>query len=156
MAGVRASYEMKMPAVFGVLPPVVLAPSAVGLVATGSWTAGIVVVVLLVVFEWAIFTATVQVSLHEDEVEFRAPFYRRCVPYRQVNSVEVTKDFGLNPGLLNWPVVGRTESRRGVRLNVGGSAALRVSARGGQENITVMFAQMAEARTCARDIEAAR
>lgn len=88
---------------------------------------------------------------------FRAPFYRSRVSYGQIDSVEVRRDDGMNPGYVNWPVLGRTRSATGARLNVGSfggaQASLRVSAHGGAWNVTVVFPDVATARECAERIE---
>lgn len=61
-----------------------------------------------------------------DTVHLRAPFYRRTIPLRDVASVGVAADDGLNHGAVNWFVVGRARSARGVRLSTGGRARVDI------------------------------
>jgi hypothetical protein len=138
------------------IPVVVLVPTMVMMLVEWSWIVLSVVLVVLSVLLWGVFGMKIRVQVEGGSVTFTAPFYRRAVPVESIDSVELIRDNGLNPGLVNWPVVGRTESRGGVRLNLGGSAALEVAAGQGTQRITTVFEDMATAKACARDIEDAR
>lgn len=145
-----------MPRVMAVIPAVVLVPSVLMVVVTGSWEGLAVMLLVFAVLLWGVLGMKIRVTVGEDTVTFTAPFYRRDVPLERIDGVDLLRDNGLNPGLVNWPVVGRTDSPSGVRLNLGGSAALQVTAGDGDQKITTVFRDRATARACARDIEDAR
>lgn len=145
-----------MPRVLAVIPLVVLAPTVVMMLVEWSWLIFAVVLVVVGVLLWGVFGMRIRVHVGDGSVTFTAPLYRREIPVGSIDSVVLTRDNGLNPGLVNWPVVGRTGSRGGVRLNLGGSAALQVTAGQGTQRVTTVFHDMATARACARDIEDAR
>lgn len=149
-------YEMRMSRVMAVIQVVVMVPSVMVVAVTGSWAAMGVMVVVFAVLLWGVFGMKIRVDVGEDAVRFTAPFYGLDVPLERIDRVELLRDNGLNPGLVNWPVVGRTESPAGVRLNLGGSAALRVTVGGGAQKITTVFRDTATAQACARDLEDAR
>jgi hypothetical protein len=74
-------------------------------------------------------------------------FYRRSISVGQIDSVTVAPDDGMNHGLLNWPVTGKATSPDGVRLNLGGSAALQIRTTA-WERYNVVFATNADALAC--------
>ena len=59
-------------------------------------------------------------------LRLRAPLYSRELPLDSLATVEVQDDVGPGVAYINWPVTGRARSRRGVRIDLGGTAALEV------------------------------
>lgn len=65
-------------------------------------------------------------------LRLRAPLYLREVPLGSLAAVEVQDDAGPGVAFINWPVTGRARSRRGVRIDLGGTAALVLATHDGQ------------------------
>ncbi|RKW71826.1 hypothetical protein [Galactobacter caseinivorans] len=81
-------------------------------------------------------------------VSVSAPFFRAGFPLLEVTDVDVAEDSGQNPGLINWPVLGRATSQAGTRLNVGGSAHVALSV-GTDRRYTVITRDLEQARELA-------
>ncbi|WP_313511870.1 hypothetical protein [Corynebacterium variabile] len=107
----------------------------------------LIVVVALLFVVWAAVGPRLTVSVGQETVDVAGIFYRRSIPVGQIDSVTVAPDDGMNHGLLNWPFTGRPSSPDGVRLNLGGSAALQISTTVG-ERYNIVFATNADALTC--------
>ncbi|GAA0194565.1 MULTISPECIES: hypothetical protein [Glutamicibacter] len=76
---------------------------------------------------WWAFAARISARLDAHTLTLAAPLWRRRLPREQISQVRVEPDSGLNPGLLNWPVL-RTGGL--IRLNMGGRTAVSFSAGG--------------------------
>lgn len=88
---------------------------------------------------------TVTIDPDQRTVDLRAPFYRRSIPLRDIASVGVAPDDGMNHGFLNWFVFGRENSPRGVRLNTGGKARIDITTTtGGRFGVVVDTIQQAQ------------
>lgn len=83
-----------------------------------------------------------------DVVSISAPFFRTEFPLMDVSDVDVAEDSGQNPGLVNWPVLGKAPSPAGTRLNVGGSAHVALSV-GTERRYTVVTRDLEQARQLA-------
>ncbi len=68
--------------------------------------------------------------------------------------MEVRDNDGQQHGWLNWPVSGRVASRGGVRLTLGGSAAVVLRTRDGRR-WTVVTEARAQAERIAADLQSA-
>ncbi|WP_140400716.1 hypothetical protein [Gulosibacter sp. 10] len=83
---------------------------------------------LLFALWWACLASN-RCEVAGDEVRLSGPLWRRRIPLDAIRSIQVVADDGLNHGLLNWPVV---SVPGGVRLNMGGRAAVRFLDRRGR------------------------
>ena len=88
-------------------------------------------------------------------LRLRAPLYSRTVPLSSLATVEVQDDAGPGVSFLNWPVTGRARSRRGVRLDLGGTAALVLATLEGQR-FTVVTPDAEQASALQAMVEAVR
>lgn len=129
------------------VPFAVTAPAIVLAVAVREPAVQLIVVVVLVFTVWVAFSSRLTVRVGRRTVDLSGTFYRRSIPVDLIAEVTVTPDDGMNHGLLNWPVTGRATSAGGVRLNLGGSAALRIATMTG-ERYAVVFAGTADALAC--------
>lgn len=71
---------------------------------------------------WCVF-AKITAAVEGQTVMLSGPFWKRSLQLGELHSVEVSGDSGMNPGLVNWPVVS-LERGTLVRLNMGGSAVV--------------------------------
>lgn len=138
---VRPSQAMKAVPFAVVVPAILLA------VVVREPAVQLLVVVVLLFVIWAAFGLRLTVSVGKETIDVAGTFYRRSIPVGQIDSVTVAPDDGMNHGLLNWPVTGRAASPDGVRLNLGGSAALRIRTTAG-ERYNVVFDTNAGALEC--------
>ncbi|WP_130839095.1 hypothetical protein [Corynebacterium neomassiliense] len=142
-----AVFVVNVPGDMRVIPFVVMLPLWVMVLAVREWSLVLVAAVVLVCLIGLLFFAVVRVRVGGGTVEITGPFYRRRFPVDHIGSVTVAPDDGMNHGLVNWPVIGRATSPEGVRLNLGGSAAVRVTTVTG-ERYTVVFPTDADALAC--------
>lgn len=82
-------------------------------------------------------------------LRLRAPLYSREVPLDALETVDVQDDDGRGHAYINWPVTGRARSRRGVRLDLGGAAALVLATHDG-----LRFTVIAPDRGAAAELQA--
>lgn len=80
----------------------------------------------------------------EGMLRLRAPLFSREVPLASLAAVDVLDDVDRGTSYINWPVSGRARSRRGVRLDLGGAAALVLTTHDGRR-FTVVTADRAAA-----------
>ena len=132
----------------------VVAPAILLAIVVREPAVQLIVVVVLLFVVWAAVGPRLTVSVGQETVDVAGIFYRRSIPVGQIDSVTVAPDDGMNHGLLNWPVTGRATSPAGVRLNLGGSAALQIRTTAG-ERYNVVFPTNAEALECRDAIVAA-
>lgn len=129
------------------VPFAVMVPAIVLAVAVREPAVQLIVVVILLFAVWATVGVRLTVGVGTRTVDVAGTFYRRSIPVDLIDSVTVAPDDGMNHGLLNWPVTGRATSSGGVRLNLGGSAAVKIATTTG-ERYTVVFATNADALAC--------
>lgn len=112
--------------------------------------------VLVVLLQAGFLRARLRVEVDRGAavVRLRGPLYAREVPLADLARVEVRDDGGQQHGWLNWPVSGRAASRGGVRLTLGGSAAVVLRTRDGRR-WTVVTEDRAQAERIAADLQAA-
>ncbi|MEL4505929.1 hypothetical protein AAEX63_14435 [Luteococcus sp. H138] len=95
-------------------------------------------------------TVRVEIDSDASTLSMRAPFYKRTIRLADITSAEAGPDDGLNRGPLNWFVVGRADSARGVRLNTGGKARVEIRTTGGARyQVVVDTLEQAETITAA-------
>lgn len=87
---------------------------------------------------WASVGQTITVTVDDEALSLRAPFYRRTIPLRSITSAEALPDDGMNHGLVNWFVVGRASNPGGVRLNTGGKARVDLATSNGEHYAVVV------------------
>lgn len=88
---------------------------------------GAIAAALIAIVCWAASTrARIVLLVDRDSgtLTIHAPFYERTIWLADLASVTAAPDDGMNVGLVNWFVTGRPQSASGVRINVGGKAAL--------------------------------
>lgn len=141
--------------VMKVVPFIVMVPVILVAVVSNAPVAQLVVVVILLFAIWASVGARLTVGVGKETVDVAGTFYRRSIPLGLIETVTVVPDDGMNHGLLNWPVTGLAISPEGVRLNLGGHAALRIATTTG-ERYTVVFATNAGALACRDRVAAAK
>lgn len=80
---------------------------------------------LLLFAGWWLWVARVEVTITHDTVRVTAPAYRRVISRTSLTGVSVARDDGMNPSILNWPVVPlRSGDTTLIRVNMGGAAAV--------------------------------
>ena len=89
-------------------------------------------------------------------LRLRAPLYSREVPLGPLATVEVQDDVGPGVSFVNWSVTGRARSRRGVRIDLGGTAALVLTTHEGQRFTVVTPDAATAAELQAMVVQAAR
>lgn len=129
------------------VPFVATAPTILLAIVVREPAVQLIVVVILLFVVWAAVGVRLTVSVGKKTVDVAGTFYRRSIPVGQIDTVTVAPDDGMNHSLLNWPVTGRAVSPAGVRLNLGGSAALQIRTTVG-ERYNVVFATNTEALEC--------
>lgn len=87
---------------------------------------------------WASVGQTITVTVDDQTLSLRAPFYRREIPLRLITSAEAQPDDGMTHGLVNWFVVGRASSPEGVRLNTGGKARVDLTTSANERYVIVV------------------
>ena len=140
-------YSVRPAPAMGAVLLAVVAPAILLAIVVREPAVQLIVVVVLLFVVWAAVGPRLTVSVGEETVDVAGIFYRRSMPVGQIDSVTVAPDDGMNHGLLNWPVTGRATSPDGVRLNLGGSAALQIRTKEG-ERYNVVFATNADALAC--------
>ncbi|MGL3806360.1 hypothetical protein ACSYDW_09710 [Paeniglutamicibacter sp. R2-26] len=99
---------------------------AVEAVIESIWGFHVVAAALVVAAIWLWRLVKISVSVDDQTVTLTGPAWKRIVQRQDVHDVSVEADNGMNPGILNWPVI--THERGSLtRLNVGGSAAVTFS-----------------------------
>lgn len=149
-AGENTVFSVRPSPAMKAIPFAVVAPAILVAVVVRETAVQLIVVVVLLFVVWAAVGPRLTVSVGRETVDVAGIFYRRSVPVWQIESVTVAPDDGMNHGLLNWPVTGRARSPEGVRLNLGGSAALQITTTAG-ERYNVVFPTNADALAC-RDV----
>ena len=110
-------------------------------------------VVVVPVFCFCVWTAlgmkiVVERAASSEKIYIRTLFYSAELVASDITDVEVKPDDGMNPGFINWPVVGKTRSRSGIRINMGGSAHVRFT-HGQGEQFTIVARDMDQANELA-------
>jgi len=111
-------------------------------------------IVLTIVAIWWIKFARIRIVINNRQLEIFAPLYYREIEKSQITDANVHDDQGYNHGLVNWPVTGNRRSVTGVRINMGGKAALRIQT----ENLgiyQIVFADKHTALACLAHIKTA-
>lgn len=121
----------------------------------------VIVVVSLGLVVWLVQAAFLRARIEltvdpaAGALRLRAPLYSRTVPLGSLATVEVQDDVGPGVAFLNWPVAGRARSRRGVRIDLGGTAALVLTTHDGQR-FTVVTPDAEQASALQAMVEAVR
>ncbi|WP_052492560.1 hypothetical protein [Leucobacter komagatae] len=93
--------------------------------ATGSPWAWLSPAALLLVACWWLWAARIEITITNHTLRVTAPAYRRSISRTSLTGVSVARDDGMNPSILNWPVVPlRSGDTTLIRVNMGGTAAV--------------------------------
>lgn len=106
-----------MPLIVGVVIIMVLALIGMN---TGSSAVVWGILVVAIGIAWWLRTK-IWFAIGTNSVVVRAPFWRREIPFDDIQSVEVEADDGTNTSPINWPVT-TNKSANVTRLNLGGEA----------------------------------
>ncbi|MCD7101828.1 hypothetical protein [Pseudoclavibacter sp. 13-3] len=120
--------------------------------AIGLMVSVAVVVALGLVTWWWLRWTVIRVRIQPHEVRLAAPFYRASVHIADISQTAVVDDATLDRSGFDWVVMGRPRDRSGVRLNLGGVAALQMQTFD-QRLYTVVFTSFDDAEHAQRVID---
>lgn len=112
-----------------------------------------IIVSLVLLALWWLHWAVIRITVTPDEVRFSAPFHRSVLERRDiVESVVLgTDDFAVSG--LDWVTTGKPKAAYGIKLTLGGPAAIRVRTYDGRM-YTVVFPSQQDAWLAASAIGA--
>ncbi|MHA3685009.1 hypothetical protein ACXR2T_12300 [Leucobacter sp. HY1910] len=110
--------------------------------ATGSLFAWIFTVSWVLIVAALVVFARTSVTVNDEGVCFRGPFFTRCLSRDEVAGVAVAADDGLAEGSVSWFVTREDHGAR-TRLNLGGAASVTVTDIGGRRTQMVVRDQAA-------------
>lgn len=112
-----------------------------------------IIVALVVLAVWWLHWAVIRITVTPDEVRFSAPFHRSVLERRDIveSIVLGTDDFAISG--FDWVTTGRPKAPGGIKLTLGGPAAIRVRTYDGRM-YTVIFPSRQDAWLAASAIGA--